>query len=198
MPPFLRLNKAGHSENVADHVVVEIGNGVTPATQRETASSNSPSNYTPKPGDVVEIGNYCGYGKKRGIVFYNVRYPTELAVKVEKGGWNRLGLSVVGLKRIGFASKVCDKPLSTVEINHEVKAYFANQKNARPQFKVGDRVKIARKPEEGEDKIRLWVSNMDYTIGCYGIIKRLHCESSAGVAISSSYWNYPLCCLEPA
>jgi hypothetical protein len=70
------------------------------------------------------------------------------------------------------------------------------------EFKVGDKVRVARKVEtddpngmgEGKPWDNAWVSEMSYLIGSVAEVEEI--DPALGVILSGSYYLYPLAALE--
>lgn len=96
-------------------------------------------------------------------------------------------------RKVG-SSEISSCTIST-EAERIARAYFSNLKT-KPQFKVGDRVRIARKPEEGEDPGDHWFGpNAEQYIG---EVTTIVIANDTFVEVECSGYDFPLCCLEPA
>jgi hypothetical protein len=120
-------------------------------------SNGDASDYTPQPGDVVEFE--CSGEANKGIVFKTSFYPKEMSLTCHlDGSYCRFSWEdFKNKKKVGYTDamqdKIFDDPSEAISI---AKAYFS-----RP-FKVGDRVKIARKFTTSDC---YWVSAMDSYVG---------------------------------
>lgn len=211
--PFSRLAQAGHSENLADQSTLHAekysksptltadakAGSVKASAQSMDADTGSPSDYTPQPGDVVEF-EYNGLTCK-GIVFLssnNNLTITRSNNSSEDLGYNSVKGNIsnpvyLNVKKTGTSS-LCLNGLNVIEARNKAKAYFS-----RPQFKVGDRVRIARKPrsEELKEFPYSWTSRMTEKVGDLFTISLVN-NGTCCVMMKGSGFHWPLCCLEPA
>jgi hypothetical protein len=150
--------------------------------------------YKPQPGDVVEF-EYNGK-RHKGLIYSGTGYEEVAVIHKEIGKdaryfWCRASYGAyTGMLKIRHTDTVPSNALDFDEAEEIAKAYFSHP------FKVGDRVKIARKPKENEPNYG-WVGPMDRNIGFFGriILKE---DSRSRVEVNGSKWWYKDCNLEHA
>jgi len=144
--------------------------------------------YTSKPGDVVEFDGEVGL-----CFTYNMELKVIWCEKTSLNTTSTMGMMWLDVNcrlRVNFIGHI-DQPITSwTEASDALKAYFS-----RPQFKVGDRVRIARNPEEGESVHGGWNTNMaKYVGGCYHINR----VSDNRVRFTEISYAWDLKLLEPA